>query len=242
MTSAHPWLIAACTLSIGALSSTSYVALQYADLNARMTTLAQPGDTTGTGGVKPRDEKNAVRVSSLAQELDLLKTEMMAAQRKFDDWAATVKQQQSAIGEALRAVQLKAEARHKIDSQERPLTADELEYQAQRQTEEYAAKVRDHFQADPIDLKWSSQMTGLIEEKFNNPELKQATLLDTECRATLCRLNVEHTDAGRQADFENQLPMLFAAELPRTTILQEELANGSIRTTVYLAREGHNLP
>jgi hypothetical protein len=59
MTSAHPWLIAACTLSIGALSSTSYVALQYADLNARMTTLAQPGDITGAGGMTNSNGKRS---------------------------------------------------------------------------------------------------------------------------------------------------------------------------------------
>jgi hypothetical protein len=241
MTSAHPWLIAACALNIGALSSTAYVALQYTDVNARMAALAQSGDAAGASSVKPGDERNVVEVSSLLQKLDLLKTEMRAAQRKFDDWATKAKQQQSALEEALRTIQLKAEARNTVASQDRILTADELEYQARRQTEEYAAKARDHFQADPIDLKWSSQMTGIIEEKFNNPELKQATLLDTECRATLCRLSVEHTNAQRQADFENQLPMLFAAELPHTTMFQEELANGSVRTTVYLAREGHNL-
>lgn len=241
MTSAHPWLIAACALNIGALSSTAYVALQYTGVNARMAALEPSDDAAGARSAKPRDERNVMEASSLGQELDLLKTEIRAAQRKFDDWATKVKQQQSALEDALRAVQLKAESRDNVNSQGRTLTADQLEYQARRQMEAYAAKAHDHFQADPIDLKWSSQTAGIIEEKFNNPELKPATLLDAECRATLCRLSVEHTDAQQQADFENQLPVLFAAELPHTTMFQEQLANGSVRTTVYLARAGHNL-
>jgi hypothetical protein len=63
-----------------------------------------------------------------------------------------------------------------------------------------------------------------------------------ECRAALCRLEVVHADREQQMRFEQHFSFNVAQLLPRMIMHSEDQTDGTISATIYLAREGHELP
>lgn len=100
--------------------------------------------------------------------------------------------------------------------------------------------VSENFRSQEADPEWSAEALDAIETAFQSEELAGASVLDMDCRATLCRVEVEHRNPEELMEFELWLPEKLAAVLPRMTLEREEL-DGRTVTTVYLARDGHTL-
>jgi hypothetical protein len=123
------------------------------------------------------------------------------------------------------------------------LTAVQIEQSNRQHREQAGAKLAEYFQAETMDSTWSPKMTGLIQDSFLNTEkLADIRLINGDCRATLCRIEVWIDNPEQMQQFETELPALIGAELPRMTTFTEEQDNGSSRITVYLARKGYKLP
>lgn|GEM_PF-4586439 len=123
------------------------------------------------------------------------------------------------------------------------LTTVQIEQSNRQQREQAVARLVDYFHTEAIDSAWSPKMAGLIQDRFLNTEtLADVRLINSECRASLCRIEAEVDNPEQMLLFETELPALIGEELPRMTTFSEEQGNGSNRVTVYLARKGYKLP
>lgn len=100
--------------------------------------------------------------------------------------------------------------------------------------------VNENFQSQEADPEWSAEALDALETALQSEELSGTSVVDMECRATLCRVEVEHRDPAEMMNFEMWLPEKLAPVLPRMTLEREEL-DGRTTTIVYLARDGHSL-
>jgi hypothetical protein len=233
MTTSRPLLVFHWILTLCTAAGTAYLGVRNAELEKQYAALAAAVDAPGKGG--GRDAGDGSR--SWQRELRALQMRVGAMQRGFEEWTAKVRTLQTAAETAPLPGEQGARAR------KRPLTDAEIQETTQRQRERNSARLRDYFQVEPADAAWSQQTTDLIKNRFaDTEELAKTPILAAECRSTLCRVEVSHEDSGRQAEFEATLPMLFGGELPRTMMFAEEQPDGSIRQTVYLARDGHGFP
>ncbi|ADJ28218.1 hypothetical protein [Nitrosococcus watsonii] len=98
------------------------------------------------------------------------------------------------------------------------------------------------FLSENIDPQWSTKTSGLITQYLENENQVKANLEDVDCRATLCRVAVNHQDATVAEEFQLQFPMQMAEALPQINYLYEQQADGSVRMVMYLARDGYDLP
>jgi len=123
------------------------------------------------------------------------------------------------------------------------LTTAQIEQSNRQQREQASVKLAEYFQTEAADSAWSPKITGLIQDSFLNTEkLADVRLINGDCRATLCRIEVLVDNPEQILQFETELPALIGEELPRMTTFTEEQGNGSSRVTVYLARKGYKLP
>ena len=123
------------------------------------------------------------------------------------------------------------------------ITKLEQEQQAaeQKRAERFAS-LATHFDQEFIDQQWSAQAIDTIAQALASEELAQIPISDADCRATLCRLEVQFDNDEELRVFQRQFPSLVGEILPRTKMLREELGNGRSNLVVYLAREGHRFP
>ncbi|ABA58291.1 hypothetical protein Noc_1823 [Nitrosococcus oceani ATCC 19707] len=98
------------------------------------------------------------------------------------------------------------------------------------------------FLSENIDPQWSTKTSGLITQHLEKGEQTKTNLEDVDCRATLCRVAVNHQDAAVAEEFQLQFPMQMAEALPQINYLYEQQADGSVSMVMYLARDGYDLP
>ncbi|MGH8537387.1 MAG: hypothetical protein ACREXM_13215 [Gammaproteobacteria bacterium] len=112
----------------------------------------------------------------------------------------------------------------------------------QQQIQAYAQRIEASLEAEPVDSAWSGSTADRIREVFTGDELADASLQDIDCRATLCRVEVQHRDEAKLREFQRLFPFKVSQVLPRLMMHRIENADGSITTNLYLARQGHRLP
>lgn len=184
-----------------------------------------------------QDKQNSSKGHAAAvQDLRDIQAQVASMQRDVDEWKEKFR--------ALQSVGLSSTPREAGMQTKPPLTVAAIEKATRQQKEQNSIELRDYFQTETTDSVWSKQMTELIEKRFTDSgeALMHARLIATECKSTLCRIDVLHENLSQQTAFEFTLPMLLGGELPRTMMFTEEKADGSIQQIIYLARNGYNFP
>lgn len=123
--------------------------------------------------------------------------------------------------------------------------AEDLDLMEEEQTYTHAQTINrldDTLQAEAIDNQWSTETTDLILQALDTENLVNTGLVGSECRSSLCRVEVSHDN---EMDFE-EFQLWFALEvgevLPMATMDQQIHEDGSVSSVLYLAREGFDLP
>ncbi|MDD5274782.1 MAG: hypothetical protein PHR16_01720 [Methylovulum sp.] len=223
-------LVVNLLLILGTVGSTVYLSFRNAELESRYAVLAAFVEKMG------QEKNNGVAYAEAVQEVKSIQMQLASLQRDFDEWQGKAKFGQINAATAFPSLQ---GGRKKA-----PLTVAAIEAVDREQKEQNAIKLHNYFQAEATDSDWSGQSAGLIEKRLANSGdgSMYARLLATECKGTLCRIEIMHENLSQQTEFEFTLPMLFADTLPSTMMFTEEASDGSIRQVVYLARAGHNFP
>lgn len=215
-------------------AATVYLGIRNAELESRYTALAVAAEASKMSG--GTEGNSSMDSAALAQELRLLQAQVTAMQHDFDEWKKKAPPSHAAeTGLLLRESAVRKKP---------PLTAATIEEATRQQREKNSAALGDYFQTETVDAEWSKQITGLIEKRFaeSGEALMNSRLMATECRSTLCRIEVAHANLNEQSAFEFTLPMLLGAELPRTMMFTEQQPDGSVRQVIYLARKGSDFP
>lgn len=201
---------------------------------------------SGADGTNQEDDMAEPAAADLRSEVALLRSDLAEVQQQLRRLARTV---QSAKSQAVR--------------EDKPTGTDETGYTAvsaalsEQELREQEAKAIDEdyersvarmeageaaLRSESTDVIWSTQAAEALLAAFQNEELSGTAVRDLECRATLCRVELAHRNPERQLAFEQQFRFKIGTILPRMTMHSEEQQDGTISATIYLAREGHDLP
>lgn len=120
-----------------------------------------------------------------------------------------------------------------------PMGLDEVASQAELNEKTYRRiEAMDFdFYAETVDARWSPDATELIGQAFEAKELAGTDVVDMQCRANQCRLEVAHEDSTGRGAFELWFPALVSTMLPRATFNHIQEEDGRSRTVIYLDRE-----
>lgn len=122
-------------------------------------------------------------------------------------------------------------------------TPDEL---ARRQSD-YNAKNQGQmdtvFLAEPAEQPWALETTQLVSRFFDQEKAADLNVSDIQCRKTLCKVELTQVNQARAA---NQLalhfPLYVGKALSQARYFQVQNEKGTVDVTIYLARNGYDLP
>lgn len=106
--------------------------------------------------------------------------------------------------------------------------------------QEQAAKLEDAFAVQTTDPSWSTGAIERITEVFDQEALAANKLIDIKCAATLCRLEVTHSDEESPGQLTDMLvPALgWGAQSYLHAVDNQD---GIRRTIIFISREGYAL-
>ncbi len=119
-----------------------------------------------------------------------------------------------------------------------------MEREAERASAQEAL-VTSTFLEEETDPVWSVSATTLIEESFNKPELAGGQLANVECHTQTCLVEFDLGDAesiSKNATYEDDFLASIGEQFSSGTIKATTDESGSVHYTVYLAKNGHELP
>ncbi len=93
------------------------------------------------------------------------------------------------------------------------------------------------FYAETVDARWSPEAVEVIGQAFQAKELAGTDVVNMQCRATRCRLEVAHGDSTDRGAFELWFPAMVATMFPRATFNQIQEEDGRSSTVIYLDRD-----
>lgn len=222
------------TLLLGTASAAAYLGVRYFDLEHRYAALAAAAENAAS---KPGHGAVTGGSSGLEQQISVAQARLAAMRHELDAVQEHLKQLQIAGNSGLSqtgAVKLKKPA----------LSDADIEEANRRQRERNSIQLHDYFQSETVDPEWSKKTNSLIENRLLSfgQEPNHSMFSSSECRNTLCQIEILHEDSSRQAEFELALPMLLGDELPGTMMFSEERPDGAILQRVYLSRKGYDFP
>lgn len=242
------------TGSVAALSLSLYVT-QFSDRELLALDNTLSSVETPRSGDQANDDGGgmALALAALRGEIMLLKAEI-AAIKKASSRSSPIQEEFSKLKEEIAALYQQigniSTASESLDNAEglrEPAEFTEQDIIAA--TEEQAYKDRKRmeminsvFLSENTDYQWATKITKLITQPLENGEQVRTILSDVECRATLCRVEVNHEDATAAGEFELQLSMQVGESLPQINYFHEPQDDGSINVVMYLVREGYDLP
>lgn len=112
-----------------------------------------------------------------------------------------------------------------------------------------AKQIKAHFdnmenqiQSEDIDTTWAYSATDSINNAFLDQQLSGSQILQVDCRSKMCKVEVKHDNMEKMQDFEVVFPMKVGKALPRMAINNTQNTDGSVTSTIYLAKKDFKLP
>lgn len=106
----------------------------------------------------------------------------------------------------------------------------------------YFDNMENQIQSQDTDTTWAYSASDAINNAFLDQQLTGSQVLQVDCRSKMCKVEVKHESRDKVQDFEVLFPMKMSAVLPRMAINNTENADGSVTSTIYLAKKGSKLP
>ena len=110
---------------------------------------------------------------------------------------------------------------------------------------EYFQNLENKFRKEDVDPHWAQVLTDKLERAFqeidNGMSGMNHTLIDLDCKTTLCRLEVEYPGLQTVDGIELMLSEQFASDLPERASRQPLDGQDQARIVYYMAREGYHL-
>ena len=161
-------------------------------------------------------------VGTLHSELSHLQQAVRALQQQGQDSTKGVSEKPAAVIDTVRKTRddphMRAQARE------------------QRQWERLQV-LETRFQREPRATPWATATAEVITQALAREELQLTHVVDMECRATLCQLELIHPHLQAATDFTLLFPMELGEVLPQMHYDQQQFNDGSIRMVIYMGHE-----
>jgi hypothetical protein len=192
-----------------------------------------------TGAVNEKDGQANPEVADLRSQVALLRSDLDEVQRQLRQLVQSASQAPLSVKPS--SAEEPADAIVLSEQELREQEADMIEAENQRSLARMAAGEA-ALQQESADGVWSIQAAEALREALASEALSGTAVQDIDCRSTLCRLQVVHDNREQQALFEHGFSFKVGQLLPRMMMHSEEQTDGTISATMYLAREGNELP
>lgn len=172
-------------------------------------------------------------VSTLRKEVQALKAEMNSLKL----------QNKSSHNELARRIdsQISGEYQESETNENEETTPDFVE-QESIQSEQLMEVMETSLAEEQVDVAWSSSALDQIQRAFNSNELNGVGIIDLDCRKTLCRIEMDIDDPFLAAEYQLWLSLKIGDILPQASMMVNQDEEGHSNATLFLAREGYNLP
>jgi len=102
---------------------------------------------------------------------------------------------------------------------------------------ESADALRYSLEKQPIDPEWSAEATDTLEKVIADEYLaKQLDLIEVDCRATMCRLELDPESEESLSKLENNLALLQGTPFTHFIVESYEETDESNKSVVYITR------
>jgi hypothetical protein len=224
-------LFALIALVLGWTIHALYPTVRQEAPNAQAGSLPAP---TGSGG---EDDPAAEDLVVLKHDMALMKSDLASLRASLTSLAAEV--QSASLGRGKAAERVPRDEPQAVDSQAQGAAA--MERTAKLEEARLEA-IEATLRREAIDATWTAQATDAIEQAMGDKALEGSVLHALECRSTLCRVEVAHQNPIARADFMLRFAMMVGPVLPSMTVQPIEGDDGSSTSSIYLARQGYELP
>lgn len=121
-------------------------------------------------------------------------------------------------------------------------TAEQLKHQHEARL----AAIDKDFQSETPELEWATKTSTVIQDVFDSigsngnkrADLNGSSLQDLECRASLCKIEVNHIDQKAARNFTRNFLSSVSHDLSRMVPELQQNPDGSFTTRAYMARPG----
>lgn len=191
--------------------------------------LAKPSDQIGTQKTQSTEIINREDIEALHERIDELARHLEAAESR-----------RAATGEAMNELHAAAS--------DPELQRRYWDYVAEQKNQQQA-QIATEFLAEPVDDTWAPVMSAEISSAFDTAELSSANLISSDCRTTLCRVELAivpdaagTVDGMSEMEVENDMLARLMRNLPSGTMKRELDADGGYHYTLHLYRHGYKPP
>lgn len=126
-----------------------------------------------------------------------------------------------------------------IDLEDMQATEEKIKQAGKERFNEQLLTIEDNFTNESVDKTWAEEKADSVLSAFNSlpAEIQGSIELKvTDCKSSMCRIEVEYEDDIAQNEFEMQLPMLVSEDFPRLSIRYEQ-HEGVTRGIYFLQSE-----
>lgn len=113
---------------------------------------------------------------------------------------------------------------------------------ADQRAKEIIVKLEGVLQKEDVDSSWVNDVQSKLQSVFRSDTLMGSSLSTSDCRTSLCRIEIAHGPGVDVAEFQSEFVSETAELFPQGTFEQITGSDGNKITVGYFAREGHNLP
>lgn len=177
-----------------------------------------------------QQEADQARIRELEQSVGELQDQLLQADERQRGHYATlltrIDQLSSSISGSSRALAAGAQGDSEMleASEHREQTRDEQLRAAVEEGRAIEQRFEDRLRGEIVDASWSGGALTAIDEAFVSPSAEGTRLVASDCRATLCRVDIEHDqtlDVGDREMFENRLIMDLANQFSGGTVTRD---------------------
>ena len=165
------------------------------------------------------------------QDINTLRQELARLDRRMSSFEAQVQQQVNKPAEA--------------EQEDLALTVDfSEEDRIEQEKEEITFKenidqLEVSFLNEKQDKLWTEATTDALYQSLESSELIGTSLIDLECRSTLCRIEVDHKNFNDQENFDLNFGVNMPSVFSKFTVsrTEDENGGGSSSTVLYAFRD-----
>lgn len=208
---------------------------------AAQTPVLETANTSQT--TQTSDDANSSH-EELAEELILIREdarEHTAAMQTIAKQIIKMQERQQQFDQQLNSLQTGGALKNSNQPSSEPpddgLTDEERLNQYHRQN---IAGAEEKIRTETVDQAWRSKMEAELTASMAAIDIEGSQLTLAQCAASLCKIRVDHQDQTNMTEFLYKLPTVK----PWNTgaYIDTEQQGNTYTTTIYLAREGKDLP
>ena len=166
--------------------------------------------------------------------------------RRFEEMRREMDQMRGKLGlleEQQRGAQANAskmDSPANVSDNANPVDSEALRAQEAQQVEAKQKFFKDAFQGEPTDPKWGGKAQTSLREAYSAATDKGVSLVDAECRSTMCRVTLSVDQPGPKG--QKQLMETMNKRTPWPGYRNVHLDTTTGEVTMYMSREGATLP